>query len=171
MRNVFVIMFIALLFGAAQLVFCAGKPDAKDGQIAQTASEAVINPADFSEVLGKTWELIEVKSDSNATVIDHQSMQDMYTLQFADGSLSGRGAPNRYHGYYTLGNSQDISFGAVASNQMAALQEPEGLKEHEYFAYITKVSRWEINNGQLNLFTANEAGEIVLVFNKVENAD
>ncbi|MDR2194968.1 MAG: META domain-containing protein [Treponema sp.] len=165
------IIFTTLILGVSLCGSCAGKPSIQEGQPVQSASEAGINPADFSEVLEKTWELIEVKRESDVVIIERQRMADMYTLRFADGALSGKGAPNSYHGYYKQGNSHDISFGAVVSTKMALLQEPEALKEHDYFAYLDKIIRWEISSGQLNLFTANEHGEIVLVFNEVEDVD
>lgn len=170
------IIFKVLVFGASLFASCASKPDVRDEQIAKNASEAVVNPvsvkpADFSEVLEKTWELIEVKSYSGVVIIERQNMQDIYTVRFAKGRLSGKGAPNLYNGPYTQGNSHDISFGSIAGAKMAMLQEPESLKEHEYFSYLAKTTSWEASGGQLILFTSSESGEVVLVFNEVENVD
>jgi heat shock protein HslJ len=165
------IVFKVLVFGAGLFASCAGKPGVVDEQIVTNAPEAGVNPADFSEVLGKTWELIEVKSDSGVVIIERQDMQDMYTARFAEGRLSGKGAPNLYNGSYTQGNSHDIFFGHIVSTKMAMLQEPESLKEHEYFSYLAKTTSWEASGGQLILFASHESGEVVLVFNEVENVD
>jgi heat shock protein HslJ len=170
------IVFKILALGAGLFASCVGKPDVWDGQTADSVSEAVVNPAgfnpaDFSEVLKKTWGLIEVKSDSDVVIIERQDMQDLYTARFAEGRLSGKAAPNVYNGPYTQGNSHDISFGPIVSTKMILLQEPESLKEHEYFSYLAKTTRWEISSGQLALFTSNESGEVVLVFNEVEDVD
>jgi heat shock protein HslJ len=165
------IVFKALVLGVGLFASCASKPGVGDGQIAKSVSEADFNPADFSDVLEKTWELIEVKSDSGVAIIERQDMQDMYTVRFAEGRLSGKAAPNVYNAPYTQGNSHDISFGHIVSTKMALLQEPEYLKEQEYFSYLAKTTRWEVRGGQLILIASSESGGIVLVFNAVENVD
>jgi heat shock protein HslJ len=165
------IIFITLVLGANLFGSCAGKPGAQEGQPVRIASEAGSNPADFSEVLERTWALTEVKRESDVAVIDRRQMEDMYTVRLTDETVSGKGAPNSYRGSYKQGNSHDISFGAIVSTKMAMLQEPEALKEHEYFAYLANTTHWAISNGQLNLFSLNDNGEVVLVFNKVEDVD
>ncbi|MDR0557609.1 MAG: META domain-containing protein [Treponema sp.] len=165
------IVFKILILGAGLFASCASKPNVGDGQTAKSESKAIVNPADFSEVLEKTWELIEVKSNSGVVIIERQDMQDMYTVRFAEGRLSGRAAPNLYNGPYTQGNSHDISFGPIASTKMVMFQEPESLKEHEYFSYLAKTIRWMVSSGQLMLFAPSESGDVVLAFNEVENVD
>jgi hypothetical protein len=54
---------------------------------------------------------------------------------------------------------------------MAALQEPESLKEHEYFSYLAKTAGWEIRAGQLILFTSGDSGDVLLVYNEIEHVD
>jgi heat shock protein HslJ len=175
------IVFKILALGASLLASCASKPSGQDGQTAKSAPEANVNPAnvnsanvnpaDFSEVLEKTWELIEVKSDSGVVTLERQDMHDMYTIRFAEGKLSGKAAPNVYNGPYTQGNAHDISFGHIVSTKMALLQESESLKEHEYFSYLAKTTRWEARDGQLLLVASSESEEIVLVFNETEHVD
>ncbi len=147
---------------------------------------AFMSSSDFSAVLSTTWELIEVKTVSGATVIDRQNLPtlstltsldgsveeqkvpNLYTLTFLDGRVSGKAAPNNYSGPYTLGDSHNITFGGMLSTRMALLEEPKGLKEGEYFLYLAKVKTWEISGGQLYLYTEDDVGgEAALVFNAV----
>jgi hypothetical protein len=66
---------------------------------------------------------------------------------------------------YTEGEDQGLTLGPVAGTQMAALKEPEALKENEYFAYLNRVSRWSFNGDKLELKTTDEQGrETALVF-------
>ncbi|MDR0374433.1 MAG: META domain-containing protein, partial [Treponema sp.] len=59
----------------------------------------------------------------------------------------------------------------IVSTKMAALQEPESLKEHEYFSYLAKTAGWEIRAGQLILFTSGDSGDVLLVYNEIEHVD
>jgi heat shock protein HslJ len=160
------IIFVSAVLGAIIFASCAsGKPAAQD---TAQKTEVFVGPADFSEVLGSSWELMEVKLASGAVVIDRQKTPDVYTVNFADGKVSGKAAPNSYNGHYTLGVSNNIAFGQMVSTKMALLEEPEGLKEQEYFNYLAKVKSWEVSNGQLFLYTEDDAGgDVSLVYNAV----
>jgi heat shock protein HslJ len=109
-----------------------------------------------------------VKTASGSTVIDRQKTPDLYTMSFADGRAGGKAAPNTYGGPYTQGVSHNIAFGAMVSTKMALMEEPEGLKEQEYFNYLAKVKTWEVSNGQLLLFADDCAGgDVTLLFSAV----
>jgi hypothetical protein len=48
---------------------------------------------------------------------------------------------------------------------MFAFNEPEKLREHDYFAYLQGTSRWNLSEGLLTLFASSEDGqEITLTF-------
>jgi hypothetical protein len=50
---------------------------------------------------------------------------------------------------------------------MAPLREPEGLKEREYFGYLSKAYHWDIKDGKLELLTKSEDGkDVVLVYSE-----
>jgi heat shock protein HslJ len=147
------VLFAVLL--AAAVCSCAG------GAPARAAS--------FGGIQGKEWILAEVKGPSPVT-LDRQELEagglgDVYTIKFDAGMASGRGAPNRYRGPYTLGNGRALTIGSLAGTLMAAVNEPESLKESEYYAYLDSVSSWDLKNGRLELYSKDQSGaEAVLVF-------
>jgi heat shock protein HslJ len=144
---------------------CASQP-AKESKNAKTAEEKTVN-TDFSSIMGKKWDLMEVKSDSTETVIDRSGNANIYTLTFSsDGTASGKGAPNNYRSPYTLTENKGIAFSLIAGTLMAPIFEPEGLKEHDYYQYLEKTTRWDVSNGQLQLFTKDDSGEVILIFSE-----
>jgi heat shock protein HslJ len=120
-------------------------------------------------VLDKEWHLSAVRLNAKTIVIDRNALaeyfDEIFTLHFSEGRLSGVGAPNRYFGPYTLADRQAISIGALASTLMAAFREPEELKEHEFFAYLQNVTRWNLAGENLYLYSRGDDGrEAILVF-------
>ena len=125
---------------------------------------AAENALNFSSIGGKNWKLEEVRTGQTAVRINRGTVE-IFTLVFEQGRVSGIGAPNRYFGPYTGGDSGALSFGAMASTMMAALFENEALKEHEYFAYLAKVFRWDLRDSRLMLYTLNPKNEeVILVY-------
>jgi heat shock protein HslJ len=128
------------------------------------------SPADFNDVAGKEWELIEVRTalgptEFNRAALEAAEMGDAYTLRFDGERLAGKGAPNRYTAPYQLGEGDAISIQPIAGTLMASFQEPPGLGEREYYNYLEKVSRWGLAQEVLHLYTQNSAGEeAVLAF-------
>jgi heat shock protein HslJ len=133
------------------------------------------NGANFKDVQGKEWTLLEIKSRGNTVSIDRKKLEavnlgGVFTVNFegsseSEGRLRGVGAPNRYFGPYTLGGNKTISVGLLAGTMMAAIFEPEELKENEFLDYLSKTSRWDLKSGKLELYSANSSGaETVLIF-------
>jgi heat shock protein HslJ len=124
----------------------------------------------FSNVLGKEWLLVEVRTkDENITFdrknLESEGFKNIFTINFDKERLSGTGAPNRYTAPFALEKNQGITVKAVAGTMMAAIREPEKLKEHDFFTYLQNTSKWNLVNGKLELYTKNESGEeAVLVF-------
>jgi heat shock protein HslJ len=127
-------------------------------------------PSDFDAVIGKEWKLIEVRINNSNTGYNRSSLArsgfaNAFTVTFDATSLSGVGAPNRYSAPYSVGNGRVIIIGLVRSTMMAALQEPDRLREHDFFGYIQNAYRWTLNNNSLVLNSKTENGrEVVLVF-------
>jgi heat shock protein HslJ len=132
--------------------------------------------ADFKDVQGKEWMLLEVKSQGKTVSIDRKKLEasfpgGIFTINFeesgsgSEGRVSGVGAPNRYFGPYTVNNNKTLSIGNLASTMMAALFEPEELKENEFLTYLSKAKRWDLRSGKLELYSVNSAeAEVVLIF-------
>ena len=130
----------------------------------------------FRDVAGKEWFLSEVRTTASArsagkTVymdrnkLEADDMGGIYSLTFREDQVSGMGAPNRYFAPYTAGSNKTLSIGNMASTLMMAFREPDGLKEAEYFRYLSSVTRWNLRNGKLELYSTDSNGaEAVLVF-------
>jgi heat shock protein HslJ len=134
--------------------------------------------ASFRDVAGKEWILEELKSDGKTIRMDRQALEAInlvgaYTISFQErdsggGQVAGMGAPNRYIGPYTVGSNRALSLGNMASTMMMAIREPEGLREVEYYGFLSKVTRWDLREGKLELYSSNANGtEAVLIFIRV----
>jgi len=165
MKNITKILFCMTLF----LPLIAFPTDAS-GAPAQEGGTS------FKDVEGKEWLLSELRSSGKIVLIDRKKLEadnmgGFYTIIFrkdqasGENRVSGMGAPNRYFGPYVLGSNRALSFGNVASTMMMAFKEPDGLKENEYFAYLSRITRWDLRDGKLELYSSGSAGnEAILVF-------
>ena len=126
----------------------------------------------FRDVEGKEWILSEFKNSGKTISIDRKKLEadgmgGFFTISFQEGRASGMGAPNRYFGPYTAGANRTLSTGNLASTMMAAFKEPDELKESEYFAYLSKVTRWDLRKGNLELYcSGSNGGEVILIFTR-----
>ena len=129
--------------------------------------------AAFSDVEGREWVLSEFTGNGKVIRIDRQKLSaiipgDAYTIRFNEGQVNGIAAPNRYFGPYTAGANRTLVLGNVASTMMAAFNEPDELKEYEYFGYLGKITRWDLRNGKLELHGSGNAGgdgtAVILVY-------
>jgi len=126
--------------------------------------------ATFNDVGGKEWLLLEVKSAGKTITLDRQKLSidnfiGAFSLSFQEDRVSGMGAPNRYFAPYSFGANRSLSIGQIASTMMLAFREPDDLKEKEFFDYLSKVKRWDLSQGKLELYSVNTNGsEVILVF-------
>jgi heat shock protein HslJ len=157
--NKTIVLLIPVLLAGVLAVSCTGGASPRETSI------------DFNEIRDREWRLTAFIAPSGSIDLSRQKLEtdgmgDFYTLRFDGDRLGGKGAPNRYSAPYTLGNGQTLSIGPAAATLMAAFREPE-LKEHDYFAYLGKVSRWNYEEGKLELYISlGESGEGVLVFHE-----
>jgi heat shock protein HslJ len=127
--------------------------------------------AEFNrDVGGKEWILSEFRITGKTVRMDRQkltadNMGGVYTINFKEGTAAGTGAPNRFFGPYTAGSNRVLGIKNLASTMMAAFREPDDLKEHDYFNYLSNVTRWDLWEETLELYSSNSDGiGIVLVF-------
>ncbi|MDR2519346.1 MAG: META domain-containing protein [Spirochaetaceae bacterium] len=161
------VLKIGAALGLLVLASCAGKPAPapQEGapQTAQTPGGG------FDSLYGKEWRLAEVRTPLGNTPFSREKLEaagagDFFTLRFDAEQVSGKAAPNRYSGPYKEGGG-GLSFGLLRTTKMAALSEPEDLKEQEYYNYLAQTSRWALDGDRLELYTKGEEGaETVLVF-------
>jgi len=160
-KIIFSIVFISVL-----LAGCGGSPKPK----ADNTKAKTITVTNFSDAMGKSWKLIDVRIDDRSIAFDRKALEtekagDIFTLMFDGGNVSGTGSPNRYSAPFEAGEGNEISIKLVRSTLMAPLFEPEKLREYDYFIYIQNVSEWNLVDNNLELTSKNEnESKIVLVF-------
>ncbi|GHV86858.1 hypothetical protein AGMMS50255_1540 [Spirochaetia bacterium] len=135
-----------------------------------TLCAACVGAPQFTEVQGKEWKLKEIRTDPGETLFDRRELQsegfgdNLFTLKFEGDRMAGMAAPNRYFGPYEAGQGYDLTIKNIAGTLMAPFREPEKLKEHEYFIYLQNTYRWNVSNGNLELFTKDEDGREAVMF-------
>jgi hypothetical protein len=139
------------------MIACAGGAPSRD------------NGPGFSGVLGKDWQLIEIRKESGNISLDRAGMEagglgDAFTLRFDEDRISGKALPNRYFGPYTQ-TGQALRLEKIAATLMANFQTINSLTETEYFDYLWQVESWAWNKDNLELHTINPEGQqAVLIF-------
>ena len=124
----------------------------------------------FSDVSGKDWLLIEVKTEPqnisfNRQTLKTEGFENIFTLKFDKDRLAGVGAPNRYTAPYKVDKNQAMSIQMIAGTMMATIHEPEKLKEHDFYTYLQNVNKWNLSNNKLELYTKNADGvAAILIF-------
>jgi hypothetical protein len=120
----------------------------------------------FDSVMAKEWRLVELRLGTGVVFSRDQAdaeFANAYTLRFQDGTASGRGAPNTYRSPFTEGPNQSLSIKPGAATLMAPVMEPAGLPEGDYFGYLGRVYRWNLNGETLELYSAGENGETAVL--------
>lgn len=146
---------------------CGGSPKPKAETKTNTKTIVVTN---FSDAMGKSWKLIDVRIDGRSIAFDRKALEaekagEIFTLTFDGANVSGTGSPNRYSAPFEAGEGNKISIKMVRATLMAPLFEPEKLREYDYFIYIQNVSEWNLVNNNLELTSKNEnESKIVMVF-------
>ena len=159
------LLFVVVIVLAA----CASNAAASGIRSSGTAGDS----GNFSDVAGRDWRLAELRSAGSTVTINRASpasfpdidLSEWFSIRFQDGQVNGRAAPNTYGGPYTEGSGGVLDIGLLRSTMMASFYEMEALKEHGYFAYLHNVYRWNLANGNLELYSRGADGvETVLVF-------
>lgn len=154
---------IIMMIAAGILVSCAGGAAPKNEAAANTSRKD-------AGVWGSEWKLVEIRTAARSVEYDRNQLasegfDDIFTLTFNADGLTGKASPNNYSGPYERGDGQALKIGAVVSTLAAPLMEPVKCRESDYFAYLAKVSRWELNEGTLKLYTQDAGGnEAVLSY-------
>ena len=184
MKMTFSLLFVLCLALALTLnASCAGSaavtdggPAASGGAVAAGGSNVAMQASSqgevkvLSDVEGKEWMLTELRSGANTVRIDRSKLggadtNGSFTIIFQEGRVSGIGWPNHYFGPYTAGSGDALTISEqLASTMMAAFIELDELKEHDYYAYLSKVTRWTVRDGKLELYSTSDGRETTLVF-------
>jgi len=128
----------------------------------------------WEAVAGKEWRLIEVNiSDQfnrhvlfSRKELTDDNHRNVFTITFAgDNNLAGVAAPNRYNAPFSLGEAQSISIMPARATQMAAIFQPERLREHDYFTFLHNVYKWDLKDGKLVLNSkAEDERDVAMIF-------
>lgn len=139
MRRVHV-LFAAPIIAALALAACGDDPDPGSG--------------DSLGVEGPQWVLTDVGPDADAGVA-------MSTLKLEGGTASGSAGCNSFSGTYTL-DGDSLSFGPLASTQMACIPDEVGDLETAVLAGLDATEAYEVDGETLTLKDGD--GETVLTY-------
>ena len=135
------------------------------------AAQAGSSGADhLRTITGKEWKLVELRFSERTVILNRNElsseMRDILTMNIDTNRVSGRGAPNRYFTSYRAEANNALTFQPIASTLMATIFfEPQRIREEEYFQYLSRVTRWNLNRNRLELFSTEANGrELVMVF-------
>jgi hypothetical protein len=131
----------------------------------------------FADVKGKDWKLAEVRISSsnppslipNKIVFDRQQLSneglnDIFVLNFGDTGVNGKAAPADYSAPYDLSPPQNLTFRELTIVHDERSIAPERLREADYFDYLKRISRWGYTGDRLELYSADTAGNEVVLF-------
>jgi hypothetical protein len=134
--------------------------------------------SEIENLTGVDWLLTGIKDGETVIALDRAQMEteDMggwFTLRFGKDenggwNVSGIAGDNNYRSPCEWGDGAALTFGLFVSTKKFSFKELPGLKEHDYFVYMEKVTNWALtNSGVLELRGANDDGaELVLSFAK-----
>ena len=109
------------------------------------------------------WALIEIKSPATQSMKKLSAPKTMMELHIDDQKIMGQLLCNSFTGNLWL-QGNEIRFKNLAATEMACEEDVE-LTEMEITNYLSQVSRFELENGQLKLYS-NQA--LLLVYKKID---
>ncbi|GBU27944.1 hypothetical protein R84B8_01493 [Treponema sp. R8-4-B8] len=77
--------------------------------------------------------------------------------------FTGLGAYSRYFGPYTVKKDHSLFLKKITSTRLGSKYETDGFNEREYFKYIERVTRWEIREEKLELYSSDDNGTQVIL--------
>jgi heat shock protein HslJ len=145
----------------------AAAPEKSGENTAQTGSTGA---GHLSTIMGKEWKLSEIRLPGKTTMVDRNKlsadgMGDIFTFTVDSIRISGKAAPNRYASVYQAGVNNSLTIQAPVSTMMASIYDLKGVREQEYFQYLSRVKSWNVNQDKLELYTTDTNNkEVVLVY-------
>jgi len=133
------------------------------------ALKANTNNKNFSDNLGKLWLLNNVKVNGADTGFNREELtifnnEEIFSIKFEAGLLSGVAAPNRYSGPYTVGENQAIKIPPMRSTLMASIFEPKNLKENDYYVFLQSAYKWNRKDQSLEIYSKTGSDEVIMTF-------
>jgi heat shock protein HslJ len=150
------IFHLAAAVSLVALLGCVAQPLAT-GQTAGAGQTAGKGTTSMDALQGKTWVLTQFDDGSPAPA------EPAITAELKDGKISGSGGCNRYFASVTSPSPGVLHVGPISATKMACLG-PVGENEQRYFAALTKVNRYSLEDGRLVLLWEREgqaAGKMV----------
>jgi len=130
---------LAAAVGLAALLGCAAPP-----ATGQSPGKGAEGTTSMDALEGKTWTLVQFDDGDPAPT------ERPITAVFGDGKVSGSGGCNRYSAGVTSPSAGALKVGPIAATKMAC-PGPVGGNEQRYFAALSKVDRYSLEEGGLVL--------------------
>jgi heat shock protein HslJ len=165
-------LFLTMALITIILISCKSTPQPAGLVESPPAAQGELKGPEMTqnELAGKEWKLTEVRINGVSTGFNRSDLSrsgytDGFTLTFETEMLGGLGAPNRYSAPYELKSGNQITILLIRATLMAAIREPDKLREHDYFAYLQNAASWKFVNNTLELTSKTADGKmVVLIF-------
>jgi heat shock protein HslJ len=125
----------------------------------------------FGEASAFTWRLAAIKVDNGVIYLDRDAMRasgddSIYTLKFSEQGFSGKAVTNEYFAPFVKQLGNDIAFRQIVGtrSEQAAQVNVAGLGEEEYYWYLQRATRWDIQNDRLTLYVPTGNFDIVMYY-------
>lgn len=127
----------------------------------------------FESIKNRRWQLIEIRINYGLIALDRQQMaynnlNDVYIIQFTDDGVTGKAAPNRYFAPYEKREGKNITIRQIVGTLMTSNINVGGLMENEYYWYLQRITRFNVNNGYLELYATPSANEEIVLRYRAE---
>ncbi|MDR1878941.1 MAG: META domain-containing protein [Bacteroidales bacterium] len=107
----------------------------------------------------KEWIVVEIENEK----IELSDPKRFPSMTLSDGTVSGHGSCNRFHGPYTLKDNR-ITFGNIVATKMFCMDTQK--TEDKYMKALQKVQRWEYKDNQLCFL--DDKNQVVIRFQEKE---
>ena len=111
------------------------------------------------QALAGSWSIVAVRAaDAVASTLPGTEL----TLTFDGGRAAGHAGVNRFHGAYTA-SGERLTFGALATTRMAAIDPAVGRQERDLLAALAATATFSATRRQLALLAADGTITVTLV--------
>jgi len=124
----------------------------------------------FSDATGKEWKLIEARIGDKNILFDRDTLSsegagEIFTLNFDGETVKWAGTTNQHTAPYAVDKKEGISITPEPPTEVAAIRQPEKLREQDFLTYLQNVYEWKMVDKNLELLSKTEDGtEALLVF-------
>jgi hypothetical protein len=170
------LLFFLVAAASAAPVFSGGEPEEAAPPPEETVADEPppsaappVREWTFGDITEKIWRLAAIRIgygniQLNRAAMKTAGMDEIYVLQFKDEGINGKALFNYYFAPYVRHEGKEVAFRQIVGTRLTNPNAVNvgGLGEEEYYWYLQRVTRWDVVENRLVLFTAD--GDIALYY-------